>query len=135
MRVGKGMLAVAAAMVVFAIAGSSTALGQNCPTSPNYSPDSSSNNGCMTPNGTPANSGFPGFYGPASTLIQPTGTPNPPQPAPSGVTTVLRLTPDSGFTSGSSWFSTAQPVGAPFTTTFTFQFERSRPRSAKQRAR
>jgi uncharacterized repeat protein (TIGR01451 family) len=119
--VGKGMLAAAAAILVFAIAGSSTALGQNCPTSPNYSPDFSSSQGCMTLNGAPANSGFPGFYGPASTLIQPTGTPNPPQPAPNGVATVLRLTPDSGFTSGSSWFSTAQPVGAPFTTTFTFQ--------------
>ncbi len=121
MQVGKGMLAAAAAIVVFAIAGSSTAWGQTCPTSPNYSPDFSSSQGCMTPNGTPASSGFPGFYGPASTLIQPVGTPNPAQPAPNGVTTVLRLTPDSAFTSGSSWFNTVQPVGAAFSTTFSFQ--------------
>ena len=120
MQVGKEMSA-AAAIVVFAIAGSSTAWGQTCPTSPNYSPDFSSSQGCMTPNGTPASSGFPGFYGPASTLIQPVGTPSPAQPAPNGVTTVLRLTPDSAFTSGSSSFNTVQPVGAAFSTTFSFQ--------------
>src|ERR1700722_2380937 len=127
MRVGKGMLAAAAAIVVFAIAGSSTALGQNCPASPNYSPDFSSSQNCITPNGTPANSGFPGFYGPAFTLTQPTGTSNPAQPAPSGVTTVLRLTPDSGATTGSAWFNTAQPVGSAFSTTFTFQLSGSHP--------
>jgi uncharacterized repeat protein (TIGR01451 family) len=129
MRVGKGMFAAAAAIVVFAIAGSSIALGQNCPASPNYSPDFSSNANCMTPNGTPANSGFPGFFGPAFTLTQPTGTSNPAQPAPSGVTTVLRLTPDSAITSGSAWFNTPQPVGSAFSTTFTFQLSGSLPAS------
>lgn len=122
MRVGKGILAVAAAIVVFAIFGSSTASGQSsCPASPNYSPDFSSNQSCVTLNGTPAGSGFPGFYGPAYTLTQPAGTPNPAQPAPNNVTTVLRLTPDAFNTSGSSWFNTPQPVGAAFSTTFTFQ--------------
>jgi uncharacterized repeat protein (TIGR01451 family) len=132
MRVGKGILAVAAAIVAFAFAGSSTAFGQssNCPASPNYSPDFSSNSSCMTPNGTPANSGYPGFFGPAFTLTQPPGTINPAQPAPSGVATVLRVTPNSGNTSGSSWFSTPQPVGAAFSTTFTFQLSGSLPQSA-----
>src|SRR5271167_3946102 len=102
MRVGKGMLAVAAALVAFAIAGSSIASGQNCQAPPNYSPDFSSNQSCFTPNGTPQYSGYPNFFSPAFTLTQPTGTPNPAQPAPSGVTTVLRLTPDVGYMAGSS---------------------------------
>jgi uncharacterized repeat protein (TIGR01451 family) len=121
MRVGKGMLAVAAALVAFAIVGSSRASGQSCQAPPNYSPDFSSNQSCFTPNGTPQYSGYPGFYSPAFTLTQPAGTPNPAQPAPSGVSTVLRLTPDVGYMAGSSWYNTPLPVGASFSTTFTFQ--------------
>lgn len=123
------MLAAIAAFVIFTIAGSSTATGQNCPTSPNYSPDFSSNQTCVTLTGTPTNSGLPGFASPAVTLTQPAGTPNPAQPAPSGVTNVLRLTQNSASESGSAWFNTVQPVGSAFSTTFTFQLSGEIPQS------
>ncbi len=123
MRIDKATFVVVATIVAFVVAGCSTALGQegSCPASPNYSPDFSSNQGCLTLNGTPAGSGYPGFFAPASTLVPPTGTTNPAGPAPAGVNTVLRLTPNSTFTSSSAWFNTPQPVGASFSTTFTFQ--------------
>ncbi|HUA16264.1 MAG TPA: hypothetical protein VMG31_13290 [Verrucomicrobiae bacterium] len=111
----------ATAVLLTLVAVGSTAFGQNCPTSPNYSPDFSSNQSCLTLNGTPVNSGYPGFFGPASTLTQPQGTPNPAQPAPSGVNTVLRLTPNAAYYTGSAWFNTPLPVGSSFTTSFTFQ--------------
>jgi len=111
MRAGKGMLAVAAAIVVLAIAGSSTALGQNCPTSPNYSPDFSANQSCLTPNGInygTQSAAFPSFQSPIA-------------PAPANVLSVLRLTPSAPYWAGSAWYQTPQPVANPFTTTFTFQ--------------
>lgn len=89
--------AVAISMLITA----ATAWGQ-CPSSPNFSPDFSANQSCLSLNGnTP---GYPGFY-----------------PAQSGNTTVLRLTPNSTFTAGSAWYSTPQPVSGAFSTTFTFQ--------------
>jgi uncharacterized repeat protein (TIGR01451 family) len=111
MRVGKGMLAATAALVVFAIAGCSTALGQNCSTSPNYSPDFSSNQSCLTLNGInfgTASTAYPSFQ----TTITPT--------SPNG-SSVLRLTPAAQDWAGSAWYQTPQPVANPFTTTFTFQ--------------
>jgi len=110
MRVGRGIVAVAAAIVVLGIAGTSTAFGQ-CPTSPNYSPDFSSNQSCLTLNGvnyaTPSNA-FPSFQSPIA-------------PAPPSVSSVLRLTPSAPYWAGSALYQTPQPVANPFTTTFTFQ--------------
>ena len=93
---------VAAIAVLMVVAGSTTARAQSCPTSPNYLPDFSSNQNCLTLNGTTP--GYPGFY-----------------TADSGTGTALRLTPNSTFTAGSGWFSTQQPVSGAFSTTFTFQ--------------
>ncbi len=117
----KRFVIVAAIAAVLVITGGTTAWAQ-CPSSPSYTPDFSNPNTqtCLTLTGTPAMSGYPGFFAPASTLIQPNGTPNPAQPAP-GVATVLRLTPNSTFTSGSAWYNTQQPVSGTFSTTFTFQ--------------
>jgi len=107
------------------VAGSTSASAQ-CPastTSPNFSPDFSntatSNQACLTlTNGGEANDvGYPNFPSPAS----PSGTVNPALPAPANVSTVLRLTPNATFTSGSAWFTAQQPVAGPFSTTFTFQ--------------
>ena len=96
-------ITMAAIAVLIAVAGSTVAWAQ-CPASPNYIPDFSSNQTCLTLNGTPAGSGYPGFY-----------------TAVSGSGTVLRITPNSTDTSGSGWFSTQQPVSSAFSTTFTFQ--------------
>jgi len=111
------------------VAGSTAAWAQ-CPTSPNYSPDFSSAlvpPTCLTLNGTPALSGYPGFFPPASTLTQPNGTPNPAQPPPANVTTVLRLTPNATGTAGSAWYKTQQPVAGAFSTTFKFALSGSDP--------
>src|SRR5271170_1290524 len=94
------MLAAIAAVAV--VAGSSAAWAQTCPTSPNYTQDFSSNQTCLTLNGT--NPGYPGFY-----------------TAVSGTGTVLRLTQNTTFTAGSAWYTTQQPVSGAFSTTFTFQ--------------
>ena len=116
---------VAAIAALVGIAGSTVAWADElppCPASPNYSPDFSNvsnNQACLTlTNGGEANDvGYPNFFSPAS----PSGTVNPALPAPANVSTVLRLTPNATFTSGSAWFTTQQPVAGPFSTTFTFQ--------------
>jgi len=93
---------VTAALVVVA---SSNSRADGCPTSPSYSMDFSTNQSCLTLNGTPTGSGYPGFF-PA---------------VPPTMTTVLRLTPNAQNTSGSAWFSTQQSVAGTFSTTFSFQ--------------
>jgi Legume lectin domain len=109
MKLGITRLIMVAAIVTLAvIAGSTGAWAQSppsCPANPNFSPDFSSNQTCMTLNGTGV--GFPGFSAPA--------TPQPP------VTTVLRVTPNQTDWAGSGWFTAPQPVAGPFSTTFTFQ--------------
>ena len=72
---------VAAIAVLVVVAGSTAAWAQSCPTSPNYNPDFSSNQSCLTLNGT--TSGYPGFY-----------------TAVSGSGIALRLTPNSTDTAG-----------------------------------
>jgi len=57
------IVAVIAALVL--VAGSAAARAQNCPTSPNYSPDFTSNQACVTPNGSAS---FPAATGGASTI-------------------------------------------------------------------
>lgn len=90
---------------VLVVVASSTSRADGCPTSPSYSTDFSTNQSCLTLNGTPTKSGYPGFF-PA---------------VPPTMTTVLRLTPNATSTSGSAWFSTQQSVAGTFSTTFTFQ--------------
>ena len=90
------------------LATATSAWAQSCPASPNYSPDFSSNQSCLTPNNNGADPGYPGFYPP---------TP----PPPTGVNNVLRLTPNQFFTAGSAWYNTQQNVTGAFSTTFTFQ--------------
>jgi len=75
-----------------------------CPTSPNYHPDFTLNQTCLTLNGELGNS---------PTITFPTF------PVTSG--TVLRLTPNVSNTAASAWYTTQQPVSGAFTTTFSFQ--------------
>ena len=105
--VTKFVIIVAVASLLLLAAGSASAQAPaSCPTAPNFASDFTSNQGCLTLNGT--NPGFPGFY-PAVA------------PPPAGVTTVLRITPNASQTAGSAWYVTQQPVANAFSTTFTFQ--------------
>jgi len=114
MKLGITRLIMVAAIATLAVIGGSAAAWAQTPPScpsPNFSPDFSnvSNDACLTLNGTSV--GYPGFY--------PAITP------PSGVTTVLRLTPNVLATAGSGWYNTVQPVASSFTTTFTFQLSQT----------
>jgi len=107
---------VAAIAAVAALASNGVAWAQSCPTSPNFSPDFTSYQACLTMNGfdfqTPvvAPPGPPGFY--------PVITPPPPPPV---VSTVLRLTPNQTYWAGSAWYNTQQPVSGAFSSTFIFE--------------
>jgi hypothetical protein len=103
MKAKVARLIPAAIVALLLMAGSSTAMATGCPTSPNYSPDFSANQSCLTLNNN-GDTGYPGFY-----------------PSVAGTTTALRLTPNSTFTAGSAWYTTQQPVSGAFSTTFTFQ--------------
>ena len=106
------MLAGIAALVLFAGSTAAWAQTETCYSStPSYSPDFTSNQGCLTLNNN-GDTGYPGFY-----PVVP--------PAPPGVNTVLRLTPNATFTAGSAWYNTQQPVAGAFSTTFTFQLSGS----------
>jgi hypothetical protein len=111
------MLAGIAALVLFA--GSTAAWAQETCSTPSYSPDFTSNQGCLTLNGTlngVVNSAYPAFV-----TTNPTPT----------VATVLRLTPNQSSWAGSAWYNTQQPVAGGFTTVFQFQFtQQSAPLSA-----
>lgn len=120
-RISRWTIAAIAATLLMTGSTIVWAQGPTCPTSPSFSPDFSSNENCLYPNGTPVGSGYPGFYPPAPTLTQPPGTPNPAEPVPPNTSIVLRLTPNSTFTSGSAWFANTQPVTGPFSTSFMFQ--------------
>jgi hypothetical protein len=63
------IVAVIAALVL--VAGSTAAWAQNCPTSPNYSPDFRSNQACLTLNGSAS---FPAPTGSVSTITAWSGT-------------------------------------------------------------
>ena len=116
----KRFVIVAAIAAVLVITGGTAAWAQ-CPSSPSYSPDFSNltTQNCLTLNGTAA------FGSTAYNQPQPPETPNPAQPAPSNVSTVLRVTPNTNYATGSAWFNTQQSVAGAFTTTFTFQLSGS----------
>ena len=74
------------------LAGSAAARAQSCSGSPSYSPDFSSNQSCLALNGNASVQG-----------------------------SLLQIVPASMGQAGSVWYTAAQPVGSPFSTTFTFQ--------------
>jgi hypothetical protein len=78
------IVAVIAALAL--VAGSTSARAQNCPTSPNYSPDFTSNQPCLTPNGSAS---FPAPTGGVSTIT-----------AWSGAGSVVTFTAANSFTAG-----------------------------------
>ena len=113
---------VVAALAALMVFGGSTAAWAVCPASPNFTTDFTNDQDCLVLNDAAA------FGGPASGLptsgMPPTNLPgsnNAPQTAPTGLNTVLRLTPDAFSQSGSAWFNAPQPVANSFSTTFTFQ--------------
>ena len=113
MKVGRKSFLLTIALFALVLAGSLTASAQTpCnATVPDYSPDFSLNQLCLTLNGENGGStskAYPSFQ-PAIA------------PAPANVSTVLRLTPNLNYQGGSAWFQTPQAVANPFTTTFTFQ--------------
>lgn len=101
MKTGLMRFVVSAAGILMLVMGSSISWAQ-CPSSPNFSPDFSTNQSCLTLNGN--TTGYPGFY-----------------QAVNGNTTVLRLTPNAGDVASSAWYTSQQPVSGAFSTTFTFQ--------------
>jgi hypothetical protein len=113
---GFAKLVVTTAIVMLTIVACiPAASAQSCPPSPNYRPDFSSSQNCLTLNGinyTTPSTTYPGFY-PAV------------QPPPVGVTNVLRLTPNDLAWAGSAWYNVQQPVSGPFSTTFTFQLSQA----------
>ena len=99
-----------AVLAVASLMSSAALASAQCPASPNYSPDFSANQSCLSLNGNlngATSSAFPTF-GPPLTPQQP-------------VSNVLRLTPAAGGWASSAWYSTAQNVTAAFSTTFAFQ--------------
>ncbi|HLZ40088.1 MAG TPA: L-type lectin-domain containing protein [Candidatus Sulfotelmatobacter sp.] len=99
------------ASVVFilltAVGGGLQAWAQDCPSSPAYTPDFSSNQLCLTLNSYSVNGS-----GTGSTTF----TGEYPDPV------FLQLTNSSGNQTGSAWYSTPQAVDSGFTTNFQFQF-------------
>jgi len=91
---------VAAIAVLMVAVGSTAAWGQTpCPSSPNYTPDFSSNQSCLTPNDNAI-----------------------PFPFSLDSSNVLQLTSSTSNQVGSAWYNTPQPVENGFTTSFQFQF-------------
>jgi uncharacterized repeat protein (TIGR01451 family) len=89
---------VAAIAVLMVAAGSTAAWGQACPSSPNYTPDFTLNQSCLTSNGSVM---LPFFFDSSN---------------------VLELTSSTSNQVGSAWYNTLQPVENGFTTSFQFQF-------------
>jgi len=114
MKVGlKSLLAVALLALAASSAASAQSAAQPCnSTVPNYSPDFSANQACITLNGEDHgtfNNTVPSFQAPV-----PAGA--------AGAGSFLRLTPaNTPYQGASAWFNTQQPVGSPFTTSFTFR--------------
>jgi len=108
----KTLVFTIAALAGLVMAGSTGAWAQ-CPASPAFTPDFSGNQACLTLNGSAA------FFTPAPILEQTLTPSNPPVPPTQG--TVLRLTPNTFFVTGSAWWNTRLPVSGHFSTTFTFQ--------------
>jgi uncharacterized repeat protein (TIGR01451 family) len=90
---------VAAIAVLMVAVGSTAAWAQTpCPSSPNYTPDFSANQSCLTSN---------------DNAILPFSFDN---------SNVLQLTSGTSNQVGSAWYNTPQPVENGFTTSFQFQF-------------
>jgi MBG domain (YGX type)/Bacterial lectin/PASTA domain len=102
---GRGVACIGTALMLFAAFSAQRSAAQTCPTSPSYSPDFSSNQSCLTLLGN----GFSST--PTIASFQPGG----------GGTVLLQITPNSTQQRGYAWYTTPQPVGNSFSTTFTFQ--------------
>src|SRR5579862_5054313 len=90
---------VAAAIAALVMVGSTAGWAQCSPSAvPNFTPDFSMNQNCMTLNGT-----SPQFLSPTE-----------------GAPVVLRLTPNTGNQVASAWFNNAQAVQNGFSTSFQF---------------
>ena len=98
---GARLMTPAALVALTLIAGSVATRAQSCSGSPSYSPDFSSNQGCLQLNSGP--NGGASFEPGASS------------------TTLLQLTHAATNQVGSAWYITPQPVANSFSTTFTFQ--------------
>jgi uncharacterized repeat protein (TIGR01451 family) len=121
-RASSKALAFAVVMLVGLVLPGSTSAWAQVPCTlsfPNFRPDFTNNQNCLALNN------YAAFGAPAASMVQPEGTPNPAQPAPQGVSTVLRLTPNTNFVSGSAWFKTPIAVAGGFSSTFTFQLSGS----------
>jgi len=103
MKVDISRFVVVAAIAALVVIGGSTAAWADCPASPNYTPDFSLDENCLTLN--PTDGTTPQFVV--------TGEPSH---------TVLRLTTDNPGQVGSAWFNAQQAVKGGFSTTFQFQF-------------
>jgi hypothetical protein len=101
---GRGFACIGVALILLAAFSAQHGVAQTCPTSPSYSPDFSSNQSCLTLLGN-------GF----------SSTPTVASFQPGGSGTVLQITPNSTQQRGYAWYTTPQPVGNSFSTTFTFQ--------------
>ena len=95
------LLIAALCAVAFAGLSPQGSRAQSCSGSPSYSPDFSSNQGCLQLNSGP--NGGASFEPGASS------------------TTLLQLTRAATNQVGSAWYITPQPVANSFSTTFTFQ--------------
>src|SRR5580698_10471552 len=100
----RGVACIGMALMLLAAFSAQRGAAQTCPTSPSYSPDFSLNQSCLSLLGN----GFSSTPSIASF-----------QPGTSG--TVLQITPNSTQQRGYAWYTTPQPVGNSFSTTFTFQ--------------
>src|SRR4051794_3027929 len=99
MRVGISRFVLVALATLAVLGGSATAWAQ-CPASPNFTPDFTNGQPCMTLNGSSPMFTVSGETGPF----------------------VLRLTPNVGGQVASAWFNTPQPLQNGFSTSFQFQF-------------
>jgi hypothetical protein len=112
MRLAKEKVLFAFVIIAVLVGGNSALFAQTpCNASvPDYSPDFSLNQACLSLNGESqdnVSTAYPSFQAPIGSV------PN--------VSNVLRLTPALNYQGGSAWFQPPQPVSSGFTTTFTFQ--------------
>jgi hypothetical protein len=103
-KLGCARSMTSAAIVALTLISGCVSWAQTCPTSPSYSPDFSSNQSCLSLLGNGYSSS------PTKASLQSIGG-----------SVLLQITPNSSQQRGYAWYTTPQPVGNSFSTTFTFQ--------------
>ncbi len=101
MKLGITKFVIVAAIAVLVVVSGSTTAWAQCPISPSYTPDFSSNHACLTLNPSPGTT--PVFTGTSPNVA-------------------LQLTASAGNQIGSAWYATPQVVENGFTTSFSFKF-------------